>query len=250
MFTRVLHRNQLIVTLGVAVAAIALSNMSAHPQTMPDAGGAGAYPSGPTTAPESGGDSSTAPGGKSSGATESSGGATRDESSTAPSRIVIVPSPDMDPAAASMMNRNLLQELAAVSRYQIEVAQLAQKRSASEQVRSFAQRMLDENTAALEQAQRLAQETGVKLPATLDREHRAAIQRLSRLSGAAFDRQFIAKAGMADQQANRILLERITARASDPRLQRLAVAMMPAVEQNMVMAQELHEGMGGYSIGK
>lgn len=89
--------------------------------------------------------------------------------------------------------------LDAADRGEIEEARLALSRAADPEVRRYAQMMIDEHSAALQNRQGSMQAMGMTpagamaAPAAraLEADHRQAMQRLSPLSGAAFDRAYM-----------------------------------------------------------
>ncbi|UUZ57184.1 DUF4142 domain-containing protein [Massilia sp. H-1] len=77
---------------------------------------------------------------------------------------------------------------------EIEAARTAQTKSQSEQVKNFAQQMIDDHTRALNDVKQLAQARGVTPPTELDRKHKAKNARMAALSGEAYDRAYLSQA--------------------------------------------------------
>lgn len=157
-------------------------------------------------------------------------------------------------------DQKMLKTIAINNLAEIEVARMAQGKSQSEQVKNFAQRMIDDHTKALQDVRELAQAKGVTLPTEVDRVNKHKAARLAALSGDAFDRAYMAQAGVADHKKNHALLEQAQSRASAPDLKALAARILPVVGQHLDSAQELHkhtvqgssgtEGRTGSSSGK
>src|SRR6476659_6245466 len=70
---------------------------------------------------------------------------------------------------------------------EVEASKLAADKAEDPQVRSFAQKMVTDHTAANEELQSLAKQKGWKVPTSLDTEHKAIVQKLGTKSGANFD---------------------------------------------------------------
>ncbi|MFB9246374.1 DUF4142 domain-containing protein [Massilia antarctica] len=140
----------------------------------------------------------------------------------------------------SSTDRKIVTDLAMANMAEIEVARTAQGKSQDDQVKKYAQQMIDDHTKALNEVQQLAQTRGITLPATLDRAHKARADKLAALSGDAFDRAYMAQAGVAEHKKTHGMLTRAQARAKDGDVKALVMRMTPTVEQHLNAAQELH----------
>ncbi|MCE3603074.1 DUF4142 domain-containing protein [Massilia sp. P8910] len=136
-------------------------------------------------------------------------------------------------------DRKIVTDLAMANMAEIEVARTAQGKSQDDQVKKYAQQMIDDHTKALNEVQQLAQTKGITLPATLDRAHKAKADKLAALSGDAFDRAYMAQAGVAEHKKTHGMLTRAQARAKDADVKALVTRLTPTVEQHLNAAQEL-----------
>ena len=141
----------------------------------------------------------------------------------------------------SRSDKKMLMDMAQANMAEIEAGRLAQSKSQSEQVKNFAQQMIDDHTKALDDIKQLAQTKGVTLPTELDRAHKALTNKLSSLSGDAFDRRYMAKAGVSDHKKVHGMLNQAQARAKDPDLKALASRTLPVVDQHLNSAQQLNK---------
>jgi len=154
----------------------------------------------------------------------------------------------------SRSDTELMRELAYANLAEIEAAKIAQNKSQNEQVKNFAQRMMDDHSQALQQLQQLAQQKGVTLPTEPDAKHKAEAKKLSSLSGDKFDKQYVSQGGLVDHRDTHRLLTRVQDRATDSDLKALASKMQPVVDQHLTMAQGIASGkstsnMSGSSMG-
>ncbi len=145
--------------------------------------------------------------------------------------------------AMGRADHKMLSDIAQANMAEIDTARLAQSKSQNEQVKNFAQKMIDDHTKALQEVQQLAQAKGVTLPTETDRAHQKAAQKLGALSGDAFDRRYMDQSGMADHKQTHTLLQRTQSRASDPDLKALAARLQPTVEQHLASTQQLNAAM-------
>jgi putative membrane protein len=148
----------------------------------------------------------------------------------------------MDTPAASALGKadqTIVKEMALANMAEVELAKLAQSKSQSAEVKAFAQQMIDDHTKALTDVQTLAQNKGVTLPATLDKKHQSEADKLGKLSGAEFDRAYMAKAGVADHKKVHGKLEKDSKAAKDEDVKALAAKLLPTVAQHLDHAEKL-----------
>jgi putative membrane protein len=142
----------------------------------------------------------------------------------------------MNTPAASALNKTDQQIVAGMARAnmaEIEAGKLALANSQSADVKAFAQQMVDDHGKALADVTALAQNKGVTLPTEPDAKHKAMAAKLAKLKGDAFDKQYMAQAGVADHKKVHAALKKDEARAKDPDVKALAAKMLPTVEQHL-----------------
>src|SRR4029079_5565623 len=74
---------------------------------------------------------------------------------------------------------------------EVALGNLALQRAQSDSVKQFAQQMVTDHTAANTELTQLAAGKNVTLPTALDAKHQAMVDKLSKLSGADFDREYM-----------------------------------------------------------
>jgi putative membrane protein len=97
---------------------------------------------------------------------------------------------------ATLSDANVLAMLDTISVGEVDAAQLAQRKASSEQVRTFASRMLNEHSTMIQDTRQLAQRINVhsKTPAlasTIGETHRKTMEELRTLSGREFDQAYL-----------------------------------------------------------
>ncbi len=138
----------------------------------------------------------------------------------------------------------LLVQLAQANQAEIDAAKLAQGKTQNQEVKNFAQKMIDDHTKALQEIQQLAQAKGVSLPVETDSKHKKMEQKMSALSGDAFDRRYVAQAGVAEHQKTHALLRRVQTRAKDADLKALAAKLQPTVEEHLNSVRQVNASLG------
>lgn len=136
-------------------------------------------------------------------------------------------------------DQDMMQKIAQTNIAEIETGKLAQQKSKSEEVRSFAQKMIDDHTKAQSELEKIAKSKGVSLPSKPDAKHQTAMKKLNTLSGAEFDKQYMKQAGVDDHREAHQLLERVSKQANDDDLKQYAATTLQAIDQHGKMAKEM-----------
>lgn len=146
--------------------------------------------------------------------------------------------------AMSKADQTIMRDLAQSNLAEIEAGKLALSQSKSDEVKTFAQKMVDDHTQSQKDLEQLAQAKGVTLPAEPDRKHKAAVKKLGALEGEKFDKRYMSQGGVKDHRETHRLLSRAQGRASDAELKALVAKMAPVVSEHMKMAQDMQGGKG------
>ena len=132
----------------------------------------------------------------------------------------------------------MMADLAHANIAEIEAGKMALEKSKSEDVRKFAQQMIDEHTSALKELQTLAQAKGVKLPEGTDLKHKTTALALKVMTGTTFDNQYMKRAGVKDHEQTFLLLKKMEHSAKDAELKAMATKMLTTVQDHLKMAQQ------------
>lgn len=145
----------------------------------------------------------------------------------------------------SRADQRVMQDFAQANLAEIQAGKVALGKTQNQEVKTFAQKMIDDHTQALQELQQVAQAKGVTLPTEPDRKHQAMLKKLEGMSGDAFDRSYMAQGGLADHRNAHRLLQQAQSRAVDPDLKSLVSKTLPVVDQHLSMAQQLQAGISG-----
>ena len=141
--------------------------------------------------------------------------------------------------ALNKADNKAIMDMAMANMAEIEMGKMAQAKGSSEQVKTFAQQMIDDHGKALDEVRELALAKGVTVPTELDAKHRSEASKLEKMSGAAFDKAYMARAGVRDHKAVHAKLAKIESQASDADVKALASKMKPVVQQHLNSAQQM-----------
>lgn len=91
----------------------------------------------------------------------------------------------------SMGDKNFVKDFAIVNMAEVELGRLAADHAASADVKKFGQMMVDDHTMAGDKLKAIATEHNIDWPAGVDDKHRDLRDKLSKLQGADFDREYM-----------------------------------------------------------
>jgi putative membrane protein len=112
------------------------------------------------------------------------------------------------PAPAT--STTFVHDLAMAGMAEIQLGQLASQRAANADVKAFGDMMIKDHTKAGDELKPIAGKLNITLPTSLDQKHQALYDRLSKLEGAAFDKEYVNAMAAGHQE----VLAKVRARAS------------------------------------
>ena len=149
------------------------------------------------------------------------------------------------PAAMNQADQAMLKSMAQAQLNQIAAARQALDMSKNDQVRRFAQTMLDEHGKALDSITALAQAKHVSLPTEADAAHQKPAARLQKMHGDSFDKAYIQQAGLNDHSKVHSMLQKDASKARDADLKALVAGMAPTVAAHLDAAKNLQVSVAG-----
>jgi len=141
-------------------------------------------------------------------------------------------------------------DMAMANMAEVEAGKLAQSKSQNAEVKTFAQQMIDDHGKALQEVQTLAQSKGVTLPTELDAKHKAMATKLEKMTGDAFDREYMKTGGVKAHKDTLAMLKKHEKSAKDADVKALAGKMIPTVEQHLKAAEQNATAKSGTTSGK
>lgn len=135
-------------------------------------------------------------------------------------------------------DKDFIKEAARGGLTEVEIAKLGVKKGASQQVKDFAQRMLDDHTQVNTQLEQVVTRMGFELKASIDSTHQRKIDALNALKGSKFDAAFI-KAMVGDHEKTIELFKKEAKDGEAAQLREFAAKTLPALEEHLKMAREL-----------
>jgi putative membrane protein len=126
---------------------------------------------------------------------------------------------------------------------EVEMGRMAGEKAASADVKQFGQRMVEDHGKANSELKTLAASKGVTLPTTLDAAHKAAHEKLSKLTGAAFDKAYMQQM-VKDHAKDVASFKRAASTAADAELKAWAAKTLPTLQEHQKMVQSINAKLG------
>ena len=120
---------------------------------------------------------------------------------------------------------------------EVMLGQTASSKGTSPDVKNFGNRMVSDHGKANDELKQLAQNKGMALPADVDDESKKMSEKLSKLSGKDFDKEYMN--GMVDDHEKDVKeFEKASKDAKDPDLKAWASKTLPTLQDHLKMAKE------------
>lgn len=139
-------------------------------------------------------------------------------------------------ASLSHGDRKFIEKAAQGSLAEVEFGKLAAQKASSSDVKQFGQRMADDHAKANAELQQLASGKGINLPSDLDRSQKREYDKLQKLSGADFDREYT-KEMVSDHKKDVKEFQSASKNAKDGDVKNLAAKTLPTLEEHLKLAQ-------------
>jgi len=121
---------------------------------------------------------------------------------------------------------------------EVELGQMATQKAASEDVKKFGQRMVDDHSKANDQLKQVAEQKHIDIPTELNAKDKATKARLEKLSGEQFDRAYM-RDMVQDHRKDVSEFERASKTAKDPAVKSFAEQTLPTLREHLKEAQRI-----------
>jgi putative membrane protein len=129
---------------------------------------------------------------------------------------------------------------------EVELGKLATEKASSDDVKQFGQRMVDDHSKANDQLKQIASQKSIDVPSDLNAKDKATKDRLSKLSGPAFDRAYM-KHMVADHTKDVAEFKKQANTGSDSDIKGFASSTLPTLEDHLKMAKDINAKVGTQS---
>jgi putative membrane protein len=121
---------------------------------------------------------------------------------------------------------------------EVQLGQLTLQKTDNDQVKQFAQRMIDDHTKMNDQMKPVAQQLGVDVPGEISKKDRATIAKLQGLSGSAYDQAYI-KDMVKDHKQDLSDFQMEASSGQDQTVKDAASQGSKVIAQHLQMAQQM-----------
>ena len=129
-----------------------------------------------------------------------------------------------------------------VGLYEVQAGNVALQKAQSAEVKAFAQRMVTDHTRANQELSELATAKGLVLPTELDGEMESAVEHLSGMSGAAFDKAYMQHM-IPDHEKTIGEFDRASTMSTDADLKAWAQKTLPVLREHLAQAKQVGAGL-------
>jgi putative membrane protein len=121
---------------------------------------------------------------------------------------------------------------------EVQLGQLTLQKSNNEQVKQFAQKMIDDHTKLGDQMKPIAQQVGVAVPTEPSKKDKQTMAKLQALSGSAYDQAYL-KDMVKDHKQDLSDFQMEASNGSDPAVKDAATQGSRVIAQHLQMVQQL-----------
>ena len=138
----------------------------------------------------------------------------------------------------SSQDRKFVEAAAGAGAAEVEMARVAMERADSSDVKSFASRMVSDHEQAGNDLDKIAASKGATLNDKMSAKDQAALDRLRKLQGESFDREYV-KSQLAAHKAAVALFDKQAKSGNDPELRQFAASTLPTLQDHLQLVQQL-----------
>ena len=121
---------------------------------------------------------------------------------------------------------------------EVSAGNMAAQKGTSPDVKNFGNRMVTDHGKALDELKQLAQTKGIALPTDVSKEQKAQADKLSKLSGKDFDKQY-ATDMLEDHAKDAEEFEKASKNVKDPDLHTWTLKMLTVIQDHLKMAKAM-----------
>jgi putative membrane protein len=141
-----------------------------------------------------------------------------------------------DTKKVSRADQRFIKDAAAGGMMEVELGKVAADKATNDKVKQFGRRMQEDHSKANDELKKIAAEKGVEVPTALEGKHKKTVDRLSKLSGEDFDRQYM-RAMVDDHKEDLEKFQREADKGTDPAVKQFASKHVPILKQHLELAQ-------------
>jgi putative membrane protein len=151
--------------------------------------------------------------------------------------------------AGPAMDKEFVKKAVEGNMAEIQMGQLALQKSSDDQVKQFAQRMVDDHGKMLEQLKPAAQAMGVKIPDGPSKGAMKSMDKMKGLSGDAFDQAYV-KDMVKDHKKDSSEFKQEAQNTQNPQLKQLVTEASQTIDSHLQQIQQIAQTKGSSQKAK
>ncbi len=145
--------------------------------------------------------------------------------------------------SSAVGDKGFVDKAAAGGMAEVKLGQLAMDKGQSTEVKQFARKMVEDHSKANMELKQIAEKKDIAVPAKLDEKHQAEYDKLAKLNGADFDKEYMR--AMAEDHDDTIKLFKEQAQnGQNPELKSFAMKTLPTLQKHDDMVKMDEKQMG------
>jgi len=152
--------------------------------------------------------------------------------------LSLVPAAVADEPGGTITDEQFVAKATSAGSAEVEAGKLALRGSQTEEVKTFAQRMITDHTKANQELLILAGKKRIPVPKQIDAKHQQMLDRLARLQGSELDKAY-AEQMVKDHKEAVELFEAESRHGKDAELKAFADRTLPTLKEHHRMARKL-----------
>jgi putative membrane protein len=141
-----------------------------------------------------------------------------------------------------------MKEAASGGLMEVELGKIAAEKGSHQRVKEFGKRMQADHSKANAQLKKIASSKGVELPTEPSGEHKSTMDKLTKLSGAEFDREYM-EAMVDDHKEDIEKFQTQADKGKDPEVKKFASESLPILKKHLELAQSTEKQIKSESKG-
>jgi len=126
---------------------------------------------------------------------------------------------------------------------EVELGRLATQHAGDTSVREFGARMVADHARANAELKSIATQKGIQLPTDMNSEQKSEVDKLSKMSGAEFDKEYMS-AMVKDHEEDVKDFDTQSKDGNDAEIKAFAGKTLPTLQQHLSMAQQTAQKVG------
>jgi putative membrane protein len=143
-----------------------------------------------------------------------------------------------DDAKGTVTDEGFVHKVTACGLAEVNAGRIAAKQASSPAVKAFAQKMVDDHSKANKELLKIADKKGLKAARTQDEKHKEGADKLLKLSGIDFDREYML-CQVKDHEEAVALFEKQSKSGKDADLKAWAEKTLPTLKEHLKEARDI-----------